>query len=110
MKIHKNLLKTAGLLLIPAAVFAEEQVSEKTLLDAVVVTASRTEETVFAAPSFVISLDQQRIDEAQPRTLRDVLVDLPNVEFSDAAGSIWQRPSIRGVGENGIVFLIDGAR
>lgn len=115
MTTQKKLLAAGALLAFSMLVRAQEPAveapaNEKAAYHSVVVTASRTEEDVFAVPAFAMAFDQKLIDERQPTSLGDILGDMPNVEFTDAGSPIWQKPSIRGVGDNGVIFLIDGAR
>ncbi|NJB67899.1 hemoglobin/transferrin/lactoferrin receptor protein [Desulfobaculum xiamenense] len=82
----------------------------ETTLDRVVVSATRTEQTAFEAPASVIGIGKEAIERTQARTVKDILEDVPNVEFSDPTNPFIQKPSLRGLNTNQTTFKIDGAR
>ncbi|NCC41536.1 MAG: TonB-dependent receptor, partial [Gammaproteobacteria bacterium] len=79
-------------------------------LPAIEVTAARTERDAFEIPESVSLLDRPAIEREQPTNLGDLLEDLPNVAIGGGPRGQGQTVSIRGLSDERILFLIDGAR
>lgn len=79
-------------------------------LPAIEVTAARTELDAFEIPESVSLLDRPAIEREQPTNLGDLLEDLPNVAIGGGPRGQGQTVSIRGLSDERILFLIDGAR
>ncbi len=79
-------------------------------LDKIVVSATRTEQSAFEAPASVVALEGDAIERCQATTLRDLLEDVPNLEFSDPTNPFIQKPSLRGLSPSQTIFKLDGAR
>lgn len=81
-----------------------------TPLDAVTSTATRTENRAgdVAVPVSVVGRDA--IERRQPRSLLDLIGDIPGVEVSGVPRQTVMQPIIRGLGDDRIVFRVDGVR
>lgn len=79
-------------------------------LDAVVVTATRGEVEAFKAPASVQLIDSEQLNRSQAATLKDVINDIPNVDFDNGSNPSIQRPSIRGLSQDQLIIKVDGAR
>lgn len=80
----------------------------------VVVTATKHEQPLFETPASVTLVDGQAVEDAGLQTLTDVVLDAPNVYFSDFTGSS-PTVTIRGLGfsddesdTQSIGILVDG--
>ncbi|MUM76736.1 TonB-dependent receptor [Pseudodesulfovibrio sp. F-1] len=91
---------------------AAQQEKGKTgiILDTVVVSATRTEVSAFEAPASVSVVGEEEINREQPTTIRDLLENIPNVDFSSGTSTYFQVPSIRGLEDEQTIIKIDGAR
>jgi outer membrane receptor for ferrienterochelin and colicins len=77
-------------------------------LDAVVVTATRTEKALKDVPMLTELISRRQLETTGTVTVQDALEDLPGVEFSpDAHGA---NIMINGLGPKYILFLVDGER
>lgn len=79
-------------------------------LPSIEVTAVKTEREVFEIPESVSLLDRAAIEREQPTHLGDLLEDLPNVAIGGGPRGQGQTVAIRGLSDERILFLIDGAR
>ena len=75
----------------------------------VIVTATRTEKSVFATPSPASVVDRSLIRDLVPNSPTDVLRDLPGVDVT-GVGPNQARPAIRGQRGQRILVLEDGMR
>lgn len=103
---------TLSLLLIGVAAQAgegQDHLSYSTL-EGVTATATKTARDPFDVAESVSIIDEDRIEAAQAANLADLLADLPNVDIAGGARSIGQRVVIRGLSDDRILFVIDGAR
>ncbi len=112
---RKNLLiwlSVVNLLSLSSNLLAEESVSPGNFstLQGVTVTATRTERDVFDVPESVSIVDQQQIEREQPQNFGQILQYLPNVDIAGGPRSIGNQVNIRGLSDDRILFLIDGAR
>lgn len=76
----------------------------------VVVTASRTEKVLNEVPSSVVVVTGGQLEQENPRTLGDALLDIPNVMLEAPESPVFTRISIRGSDSDQISYLIDGVR
>ncbi len=84
---------------------------EKTItLDAISVTASKTETLAIDAPASISIVDHAEIQRRQPDNLADILRGTPGVEIAGGPRSTVQMPIIRGLTDNRVVIRVDGAR
>jgi len=79
-------------------------------LDAVTVSATRTESSAFKLPGSVSVIGRERIEEEQPSDLGDLLESLPGVSMSGGPRTAGEVPTIRGLGGDRILIRVDGAR
>ncbi len=94
-----------------SAAAAEDSTPKATYIDKqpIVVTATRTTQPLSQAASSLSVLTEQDIQEDQPVTLGELLLDIPNVDVLDFA-YISSQISIRGSNSSQITYLIDGMR
>lgn len=79
-------------------------------LQEITVTATRTRRKVNEVPESVSVVDTEQIRTRQAANIGDVLRYLPNVELGGGPRNLGMNPVIRGMGEDRILFLLDGAR
>ncbi|WP_321393322.1 TonB-dependent receptor plug domain-containing protein [uncultured Desulfuromusa sp.] len=79
------------------------------MMDAVVVTATRSENNTFDLPTPISSVDEQQLQEAAPASIADAIKNIPGVSL-EKAGSWETSPIIRGLGQNRVLVLYDGDR
>ena len=93
------------------AAATEDSTPKATYIDTqpIVVTATRTTQPLSQAASSLSVLTEQDIQEDQPVTLGELLLDIPNVDVLDFA-YISSQISIRGSNSSQITYLIDGMR
>jgi hemoglobin/transferrin/lactoferrin receptor protein len=107
-------IELVGILLLSSssALSAEESSGSGTFttLQGVTVTATRTEREAFDVPESVSIVDQQQIEREQPQNFGQILQYLPNVDIAGGPRSIGNQVNIRGLSDDRILFLIDGAR
>ena len=104
-----------GTATLPAAVHAQESTesadaaSESALLlDDVVVTAQKREQSIQDVPVSITAFDAEQLETAKVRDLRDLTIGIPNVGFDEIGTSRGTANfSIRGMGVNGSVPSID---
>lgn len=80
------------------------------VVNPVVVTASRTEKKLNEAPSSLVVVTDSQLEQENPRTLGDALLDIPNVMLEAPESPVFTRISIRGSDSDQITYLIDGVR
>ena len=78
--------------------------------DPVTVTATKTSRPLDEVPESASVVDRAEIDQRQPQNLGDLLEDLPNVAVGGGPRGIGQAVTIRGLSDDRILFLLDGAR
>jgi len=79
-------------------------------LQEITVTATRTSRKVNEVPESVSVVDTEQIRTRQAADIGDVLRYLPNVELGGGPRNLGLNPVIRGMGDDRILFLLDGAR
>ncbi len=79
-------------------------------LPAIEVTATKSTRDRFEIPESVSLIDRPTIEREQPTNLGDLLQDLPNVAVGGGPRGLGQTLTIRGISDDRILFLIDGAR
>ena len=98
-----------GSVLWGGTAFAAEEALDEYSLDAVVVTATRTEMSVKEAPSAVEIVDSKKLEQTQAKTLHDALKGALGVNvFNDFQGR--SNVSIRGSESRHVLILVDGKR
>src|SRR5690606_19673862 len=81
-----------------------------TNLNGITVTATRTSRKTNEIPESVSVIDIEQIRARQAADIGDVLRYLPNVELGGGPRNLGMRPAIRGMDDDRILFLLDGAR
>ncbi|WP_317706238.1 TonB-dependent hemoglobin/transferrin/lactoferrin family receptor [Methylomarinovum caldicuralii] len=79
-------------------------------LEGMVVTASRGAYDVLDLPESATVLDGEAIQREQAGDLGDLLLELPNVDIAGGPRNVGQRTVIRGIGDERVLYLLDGAR
>lgn len=98
-----------GSVLWGGTAFAAQEALDEYSLDAVVVTATRTEMSVKEAPSAVEIVDSKKLEQTQAKTLHDALKGALGVNvFNDFQGR--SNVSIRGSESRHVLILVDGKR
>lgn len=97
----------AAALAVSAAAHAQEAA---TPLDAVTSTGTRTPTVAGDSAVPVTVIGREEILERQARSPVELLRDVPGVEISGVPRTTAMQPSIRGLGDERIVFRLDGAR
>ncbi len=87
-----------------------DQLAGTAVLQPLKVTATKSERDPFSSPESISVVDRQQIEAQQAVYLGDLLDDLPNVSIAGGPRGIAQQVVIRGVGDERVVFLVDGAR
>ncbi|WP_447982021.1 ligand-gated channel protein [Achromobacter kerstersii] len=100
-------LCAAGLGMSPAAIWAQNDSSAKTL-ETVVVTASGFEQQIQDAPASISVITREDLDKKFYRDVNDALIDVPGVIIT--GGGDRQDISLRGMGPQYTLILIDGKR
>jgi hemoglobin/transferrin/lactoferrin receptor protein len=80
------------------------------VLDQVTVTATRNPTSTFEYPGMVDVLGQNAIDAAIPSTISDLIENMPNVQFAGGPRRTGESPTVRGLGGQDVLILIDGVR
>lgn len=88
----------------------EQEERQKVVLhNEIVVTATRTEKSVFDVPMPVSVLRQKKIEERSPNNVAELLPEMPGADVV-GVGANQSRPVIRGLGGQRILLLTDGIR
>lgn len=88
---------------------ANDPVLPETEMDAVVVTATRTENDLLKLPASATIMDAERIKEEGAESVADLLETIPGVDISGGEG-YSQQPALRGLPESQTIIKVDGAR
>lgn len=108
-----RLAAIASITLASAAAAAAENADDpRTVVSTqpVVVTATRTAQPLNQAASSISVVTEKDVEERQPVTFTELLLDIPNVDVDSFNSVMYNRISIRGSGDRQITFLIDGMR
>lgn len=98
-----------GSVLWGGTAFAAQEALDEYSLDAMVVTATRTEMTVKEAPSAVEIVDSKKLEQTHAKTLHDALKGALGVNvFNDFQGR--SNVSIRGSESRHVLIMVDGKR
>ncbi|MFB2594827.1 TonB-dependent receptor plug domain-containing protein [Paracoccus sp. p4-l81] len=82
----------------------------RTTLDTIVITASRTDLPTRAVGSAATVVDRDRVVREQNRRVTDALRDVPGVQVSQDRPGVWTSISIRGSDNDQVLVLVDGVR
>lgn len=104
MRIKHYLCTIAGLLLATT----NTSQADPTNMDTVVVTADRTEKTVWESSVSVNVVDRDTIEKTNGDSIAEALRDVPGVEIYDNATAGRKQIMIRGEAPSRVLMLIDG--
>ncbi len=96
--------------LVVAAQARGEPIAQAGVLEPLKVTATKSDRDPLRSPESISVVDREQIEASQAVHLGELLEDLPNVSIAGGPRGIAQQVVIRGVGDERVVFLIDGAR
>jgi len=107
-----RLLLSASVIAVSAsAAFGDELVRENERReDIVTVYGTSNPLPVFDYPGQVTVLARDQLELIQPSAMSDLLRDVPGLEFSGGPRRTGETPSIRGLGRENVLILLDGAR
>lgn len=106
------LLSAALLALAPLPALAESEAADtpEQRQEAVTVYGTSNPLPVFDYPGQVTVISRDALELIQPSTISDLLRDVPGMEFSGGPRRTGEVPSIRGLGRENVLILLDGAR
>lgn len=78
--------------------------------ETIVVTATRTDQTLENASGSIAVIDQKQLSQTSPSTVFEALSSIPNVSVESSDSAIYGKVSIRGGDFNQNIYLIDGLR
>jgi hemoglobin/transferrin/lactoferrin receptor protein len=105
------LLGVSSLALMAGGTLGPVHAQEAITLDPITVLATKTPESVWDSLSATSAVQQDQINQIQPRRIEDVLISVPGVWFQQRSDSPETALSIRGLQDFGrVAVLIDGAR
>lgn len=112
LRVAPQLLLVSPLIGISALHASEGSVppSGITSLSGVTATATRSSRNAFDIAESVSVIDAETIEQSQASTVGELLEGLANIEISGGPRSVGQNISIRGLGEDRLLLLVDGAR
>ncbi|WOE75933.1 TonB-dependent receptor domain-containing protein [Alterisphingorhabdus coralli] len=87
-----------------------EQPEPRTGLNTITVTATRNESTAFDYPGSVSVVDRDIIDDFNPSSLAEIFQAIPGARFDGGPRRSGSVPTVRGLGGDGVLIFIDGAR
>ena len=93
------------LLIAPSSISTETNDFEE-----VTVYGTTNPQTIFDYPGTVTVLDKNEIELSSPSAISDIFTDIPGVEFSRGPRRTGEIPSIRGLGGDNVLILVDGVR
>lgn len=108
MSLKTGLLLGASIFTLPALGQGLAGVGEAIELDTIVITASRTEQSLMDVTRSVATVEQEEIAEKSVNNPTDLLRDIPGVTVLEGATPGLPRISIRGEGSIRNTILIDG--
>ncbi len=118
IKIAYSVLSASILTVLMSSAYATETsiktvtsksaVDEAVKLDTIVVTAAGYEQDVTKAPAAMTVITREELDKREYNDITDVLRNTPGVVISGAGSA--QTISIRGMGSNYTLFLVNGKR
>lgn len=105
------LLSAAALALAAVPAFADEAPDDAEQREEVItVYGTSNPLPVFDYPGQVTVFSRDRLELIQPSAMSDLLRDVPGLQFSGGPRRTGETPSIRGLGRENVLVLLDGAR
>jgi hemoglobin/transferrin/lactoferrin receptor protein len=108
VSLRTGLLLSASFLASPVLAQSLEGATADIELDTIVVTASRTEQSLMDVTRSVAVVEQEAIEEKNVNDVAELLRDIPGVSVLEGSTPGLRRISIRGEGEARNTILIDG--
>lgn len=108
VSLRAGLLLSASFLAAPVMAQSLEGAADDVQLDTIVVTASRTEQTLMDVTRSVAIVEQDAIKEQSVNDVAELLRDIPGVSVLEGSTPGLRRISIRGEGQARNTILIDG--
>lgn len=122
-KLWQTLLMQGTYLIVISLFFCKHVLAQETFknspstnklamgdLQEITVTATRTARALKDVPESVSVVDSEQLQTRQAADIADVLRYVPNVDLGGGPRNIGLNPSIRGLGDARVLFLLDGAR
>jgi outer membrane receptor for ferrienterochelin and colicins len=94
-------------LAFPLMILASTAMADVTL-DAVVVTATRTERRVEDTPVRTEVISREEIEKTHARTLKDAIENVPGLQLREVHGKSGYELSLQGLSSDQVLVLIDG--
>lgn len=106
--LSQRVVYAAVLSALSFAAYAEQPAVNK--LSNIVVTASGFEQVIADAPATITVITKEELEGKAYRNITDALQDVPGVSIEGGASGKFESTSItiRGLGENYVLFLVDG--
>lgn len=101
-------LLTSSILSSPS--WSKDQEEKKNKLETITVTATRSAQNTFDIPGMVTVIDSSDASIAGSASVKNLMRNVPGVEFTGTARRNGQNITMRGYGTDGIVVLVDGVR
>ncbi|MCV6577487.1 MAG: TonB-dependent receptor [Cohaesibacter sp.] len=108
VSLRTALLLSASCLTLPALAQSLEGAVQDETLRTLVVTASRTEQSLMDVTRSVAVVEKEQIEQQNANDVADLLRDIPGVAILEGASPGLRRISIRGEGQARNTILIDG--
>ncbi len=112
-RFRQLVLATAGVSAISAGASAQatgDRPIQLAALESVSVTATRNPTPTLSYSGMVDVLTPDDIAAAIPSTVSDLVKDMPNVQFVGGPRRTGESPTIRGLGGEDVLILVDGVR
>ena len=108
----RRLILTGSALVLSAfpALCEEADPDQERREDAITVYGTSNPIPVFDYPGQVTVIARDQLERIQPSTMSDLLRDVPGLDFSGGPRRTGETPSIRGLGRENVLILLDGAR
>ncbi|WPL17091.1 Heme/hemopexin utilization protein C precursor [Thiorhodovibrio winogradskyi] len=89
---------------------ARAETDSQAILPTLTVTATKSERALASLPESVSVVPREQFERFQPDDLGGVLKGLPNVAIGGGPRGIGQQIAVRGLSDERLLFLLDGAR
>ena len=96
MKKKISLPLTAIAALVSASALAQPASFEGSMLEEIVITASRTQQRIFDSPASLSVIDREALEHSTAFSLAEVLRDIPGLQVTDSGQAGQQRIRLRG--------------
>ncbi|MEM9667304.1 MAG: TonB-dependent receptor [Pseudomonadota bacterium] len=111
---NRLLIGAMGVALLAGGAYAQDEIEssadEAIELDPISVYATKNPIPAFDYPGQVTVIDRDEILDFNPSTIQEVFQAIPGAQFDSGPRRTGDAPSVRGVGTNGVIIFLDGAR